>query len=166
MNYSEILYCIAAFLNMIGFIGALLPGIPGPPVSYIGLLLCCIAFPSPLMIVITVIIGIDTMLVSIIDYVAPGILANHAGGCKKAVWGANIGLLIGLFFSPWGLIVGPFIGAFVGEMINSKRNLALSIKVSTYTFLSIVMGAFMKLLLCFIILCICVVNFIVYVYSA
>lgn len=162
MSSSDILYCIAALLNIIGFIGAVVPGIPGPPISFVGIILCCIASPSPLMILIVVLLGLDTIIVSILDYIAPGLLTNHAGGCKKAVWGANIGLIIGLFFSPWGLLIGPFIGAFLGEIINSSSNWKTSLQVSAYTLLSLFVGTFFKFILCSIIMIACIINCIDY----
>jgi len=39
------------------------------------------------------------------------------GGSKYGARGATVGLIIGLFFGPPGIIIGPLVGAIVGELI-------------------------------------------------
>ena len=54
MNYELILFIIAALLNLIGILGTIVPALPGPPLSFVGMVLCCISAPHPIMIVLTV----------------------------------------------------------------------------------------------------------------
>jgi uncharacterized protein YqgC (DUF456 family) len=39
------------------------------------------------------------------------------GGSKYGTRGAAIGIIVGIFLGPVGIIIGPLLGAFVGEMI-------------------------------------------------
>ena len=124
MDIPDILFLCAAVLNVVGLAGTVVPGLPGPPLSFVGLVLCCIADPNPIIIVLSVVMFFLVLIVTILDFVVPGWLTNKVGGCKKAVWGATIGLFVGLFYAPFGLILGPFIGAFAGEYIDRVARLA------------------------------------------
>ena len=99
--------------------------------------------------------------VTVLDFVVPGWLTNKVGGCKKAVWGATLGLFVGLFYAPIGLIAGPFVGAFLGEYTNTKK-WKDSLKVAAYTLLSVVVGTVFKLVTCIAILLMCGGNAIWY----
>ena len=154
MDIPEILFLCAAVLNVVGLAGTVVPGLPGPPLSFVGLVLCCIADPNPIIIVLSVVMFFLVLIVTILDFVVPGWLTNKVGGCKKAVWGATIGLFVGLFYAPFGLILGPFIGAFAGEYIDSHKA-KQSLKVAAYTFLSIIVGTMFKLVTCIAILLMC-----------
>lgn len=157
MSTPDLLFLIAAALNCVGLAGTVIPGIPGPPISFAGLVLCCIAAPNPVIIILTVFMFLLVLAVTILDFVVPGWLTNKVGGCKKAVWGATIGLLVGLFYAPLGLILGPFIGAFIGEYMDNHKAQE-SLKVAAYTLLSIVVGTAFKLVTCIAIFLICAGN--------
>ena len=161
MTISDLLFLIAVVLNAVGLAGTIIPGLPGPPLSFVGLVLCCFAAPNPIIFVLTAIMFLFVVAVTVVDFFAPGWLANKAGGCKKAVWGANFGLVIGLFYAPLGLIAGPFVGAFIGEYTNTKK-WKVSLKVAAYTMLSIVVGTVFKLVTCIVVLLMCVGNAIWY----
>jgi len=161
MDISDILFLCAAVLNVVGLAGTVVPGLPGPPLSFVGLVLCCIADPNPIIIVLSVVMFFLVLIVTILDFVVPGWLTNKVGGCKKAVWGATIGLFVGLFYAPFGLILGPFIGAFAGEYIDSHKA-KQSLKVAAYTFLSIIVGTMFKFVTCIAILLMCAGNAIWY----
>lgn len=56
----------------------------------------------------------------VLDYVASAVGAKKFGGSRAGAWGAFVGGLLGLFFMPLGLILGPFLGAVVGEVIAGR----------------------------------------------
>lgn len=156
MTTPDILFIVAALINVVGLIGSLVPVVPGPPLSFIALVLCCIANPHPIFITLTVLMFIFIVFVTLVDYLAPGWVTNKVGGCRKAVWGANIGVVIGLFYMPFGLVIGPFAGAFCGEMIET-RQWWHSLQVAAYSLLSLVISTFFKVLSCLLVLGLCIV---------
>lgn len=59
--------------------------------------------------------------------------------------GAAIGTVAGLFFMPWGLVLGPFVGAFIGEMLHDRTDNARAFRVAFGSFLAFVLGTGLKL---------------------
>ncbi len=112
-----ILLVFAIILMLTGIIGCLVPVLPGPPLSFLGLVLIHFTrfafFPSAILITMAVI----AILVTILDYIVPVWGTKKFGGSKYGTRGAAVGLVIGLFLGPVGIIVGPFVGALVGELI-------------------------------------------------
>jgi uncharacterized protein YqgC (DUF456 family) len=137
-----ILGCI---LLVVGFFGCFLPVIPGPPLAWVALLLQQLRDEKPFTSNFLVIWALVTAGVTLLDYYVPIWGTKKFGGTKAGVWGATIGLIIGLFFlPPIGIILGPFIGAVVGELIMGKEfNFAL--KSGFGSFLGFIAGVVMKI---------------------
>lgn len=120
----EIFLIIVGFiLIVIGLIGCLIPGLPGPPLSYLGVIIQQLRpGENPFTIKFLVIWGLITLGVSLLDYLLPIFGTKKFGGSRQGVYGSVAGLLIGLFFfPPLGIIIGPFLGAFLGELISGKQ---------------------------------------------
>ena len=66
-------------------------------------------------------------------------------GSRQATRGAAIGTVAGLFFMPWGLVLGPFAGAFIGEMLHDRTDNARAFRVAFGSFLAFVLGTGLKL---------------------
>lgn len=149
------LLVIALILIVTGIVGSALPVLPGPPISFIGLMLLYFVGPAySVSLWFTIPLGIITLAISILDYFLPSIGATYFGGTKYGSWGSNIGLVIGVFTSwlgPWGIIIGPFLGALIGELIGGKE-LKFALKSATGSFLGFLTGTFMKIILCLLIL--------------
>jgi uncharacterized protein YqgC (DUF456 family) len=58
------------------------------------------------------------------------------------------GTLLGMFFMPWGVIVGPFIGAVAGEMMGGQ-DLPYAIRSGIGTLLGFLFGTLLKVIVCF-----------------
>ena len=129
---NAVLIVLCCLLVVVGIVGSVVPGLPGPPLSWVALLLIHLSaaanFSSAFLIATAVVAAVITVL----DYVVPSLSTKRHGGGKAGVTGGNIGLrvsIIGLPFGPTGLlgvIVWPFVGALVGELISGQeRNAAL-----------------------------------------
>ncbi len=131
---------------IVGLAGCVLPGLPGPPVSYTGLLFLhgsSYAQYSPRLLWILALI---TIIVTVIDTFLPIWMTKKFGGTKYGVWGTTIGLIIGLVFGGvWGVIVFPFFGALAGELIGGTQNDA-AFKSAVGSFAGFIAGTGAKLI--------------------
>ncbi len=71
--------------------------------------------------------------------------AKRFGSTKAGLWGSLVGLLIGGFFFPIGILVGPFIGAVIFEIGFEKRELTKSMNSGLGAVLGTFAGFFFKL---------------------
>lgn len=128
-----------------GIVGCIVPFLPGPPLAYGSLILLQLTDYKPFTSNFLVIWALITLAVVIADYYIPIWGTKKFGGTKAGVWGATVGLIIGMFlFPPLGMIIGPFIGAFVGEMLNNQDS-SKALRSATGSFIGFVAGTFMKL---------------------
>ncbi|HOD88164.1 MAG TPA: DUF456 domain-containing protein [Bacteroidales bacterium] len=143
---------------LIGIIGCIVPVLPGPPLSYVGLLLLQFSKYGNFTTATMIILALAVIIITILDYVVPSWGTKKAGGTKWGVRGSAIGLIIGLFFAPAGIFIGPFVGAFLGEILyrqyqnkKSKDNFSKSLKAAFGSFLGLIFGIALKIAIsCFI----------------
>ena len=138
---------ILAFVLLItGIIGSIVPMIPGPPFSYIGLLLLQWSRYGDFTTSFLWLWAVITVIITVGDYFLPAMMAHKFGGSRWAITGAMLGLLAGMiFFPPLGLIIGSFLGALAGEMIHNHSNSAKALKVALGAFLAFILGTGAKL---------------------
>ena len=134
---------------ILGIIGCLVPVLPGPPLSYLGILFLHFSRFGQFTTLALITMGIIALAVTILDYIVPVWGTRKFGGSKYGTRGATIGLVIGLFLGPLGLIIGPFIGAFVGELI-FKDNINYAIKAGFGSLLGFLTGIGLKLAASFV----------------
>lgn len=144
MDYVLIGFGIIFIIS--GILGCVLPIIPGPPLSYIGLLLLHFTqghqFSTQFLIIWIAI----TAVVYALDFIIPAWGTKKFGGSKRGIWGSIIGLLFGLiFFPPIGIIVGPFLGAVAGELTVGKDSVT-ALKSGFGSFLGFLTGTLLKLI--------------------
>ena len=133
---------------LVGIAGSFLPVLPGPSISWVGLLLLYLAKTVPNNYWVLGITFILMVVITILDYVIPALGAKKFGGTKYGVYGTNIGLLVGLFFPPLGFVVGPFVGAFVGELLFNPSDKKGALKSATGSFVGFLASTFIKFLFC------------------
>ena len=143
------LIIIGVILMLVGIAGCVLPLLPGPPLSFLALLIQQLNSPNPFSTKFLLIWGGITLVVTLLDYLIPVYGTKKFGGSKYGVWGCTIGLFIGLFLGPWGIIIGPFIGAFIGEII-ANNNSSAALKSAFGSFIGFVFGTLLKLVACFV----------------
>ena len=144
MDY--ILISLGIILMITGILGCVLPFIPGPPMSYIGILLLHITSGFQFTNRFLLIWAIITIVVVALDYIIPVWGTKKFGGSKQGVWGSVIGLIAGLFFfPPFGIIIGPFAGAVIGELAAGK-NSGAALKAGFGSFVGFLTGTVLKLI--------------------
>ena len=141
-----VLKIIAVILGIVGLVGCILPVIPGPPLSWVGLLLVFLTHPEGMTTSLLIVWLVITVVVTILDYVAPSWITKKTGGSKAAARGTLVGLILGLiFFPPWGMIVGSFLGALISEVVFNGSAVADSVKPAFGSFLGFLLSTGLKL---------------------
>ena len=149
MAMTALIWVGSLLLVGVGMAGILLPGLPGTPLVFCGLLLAAWADGFEAVGVATVVaLAALTALGFAVDFVAAGLGAKGAGASREAVIGAAIGTFVGLFFGIPGVVFGPFIGAVLGELV-AQRSLGQAGRAGVATWIGFVLGTGVKLVLAF-----------------
>ena len=141
---ETVIIILAILAGAIGITGSILPGLPGTPISWVGLLLLYIWGPEEMQMKTLVIWGIVTIVVSVVDYVVPMYFTKMTGGSRYAERGAMAGLIIGIIFTPVGMILGSFLGAFLSELYWGKKSGGEALKAAVGSFLGFITGTGLK----------------------
>ena len=148
------LYALAALLVLVGLAGTVLPALPGIPLVFAGMLLA--AWVGDFQIVGGWTLGVLAVMAlasMAIDVAATALGAKRVGASGKAVAGAAIGTLAGVFLGLPGLILGPFAGAVAGEMLHRRGtasdDLGEAAKIGFGTWVGLLVGTAMKLAVAF-----------------
>lgn len=151
----DTLLLFAGFICVIvGVFGSFLPALPGPGLSWIGLLLLYLtkAVPNNYWVLGSTLLV--TVSIIILDYMIPSKGTKKFGGSSYGVWGTNIGLVVGLFFIPipFGFVIGAFAGAFIGELLYDKQDQKRAFKAATGSLLGFLTSAFIQFVWCMVLL--------------
>ncbi len=142
------LLIIGFVLMLVGMLGSFLPVLPGPPISWVGLLLLHLTSAIPQNWILLGITGAVAIIVIVLDYIIPAMGTKKFGGSRAGMIGTTIGVLISLVFPVlgiFGIIIWPFVGALVGELIN-KADQKTALKAAFGSFMGFVTGTFLKFL--------------------
>lgn len=145
----------AGLLLLIGFAGVILPLLPGLPLSYVGILVLHFSKAAEFSSQFLIFWAVVVVVVQVLDYFIPIWGTKKFGGSKRGVWGSAIGLIVGLFFGPMGIILGPFVGAFLGELTANKSSKD-ALRAAWGSFVGILVGTSLKLI---------VSGFLIYYYA-
>jgi len=113
---------MGALLVIAGFVGLVIPVIPGALFIFGGLLLAAWSDGFAHVGAITLaIIGALGLLAFVADLVGSHLGAKRVGASTLALVGAAIGGVVGIFFGIPGIIAGPFAGAVLGEILTHGK---------------------------------------------
>jgi uncharacterized protein YqgC (DUF456 family) len=141
---------IAAVIVLIGLAGTVLPVLPGIAFVFGGLVLAAWADGFVRVGGVTLaILGLLTAAAIAIDFAASAFGARKFGASSRAVIGAGLGALVGIFFGLPGLLLGPFVGAVVGEL-SANRELRQAGKAGLGTWIGLLLGSVAKVALAFL----------------
>jgi len=139
------LLIISILLIIIGLMGCIIPILPGPPISYVGIILLHLSDYGNFSENFLYLFAGITVIVTVLDYIVPVWGTHKFGGSKAGVRGATAGLIIGVFiFPPLGIIIGPFAGAFLAEMM-CENNFNKAFRSGLGSLLGFILGTGLKL---------------------
>lgn len=124
MNASEVLGFILTLLVMLfGVAGAVLPGLPGTPVIFLGALGHRLWFQDRgASWAVIAALGLLAALSMLLDFFATTYGARRLGASWRGMAGAILGAMIGLFvLPPFGLVLLPLVGAALAELLGGRQ---------------------------------------------
>lgn len=152
MDWNILWYVIAGIVIAAGFVGSILPNLPGIPVMFGGMLLSAwLGHFEKIPVWVIVLLGVLAAFSIVFDFLAGTWGAKKYGASTAAVWGALIGTLVGLFFGIPGLLLGPFVGAVVGQLASGSR-VDHAARVGVGTWIGLLIGTAIKLAVAFMML--------------
>lgn len=110
---------IGCLTTLAGLVGCLVPVLPGPAIAYAALYLLFAFGHPPSITALTVGAGVLAVVISV-DYVLPSVCAKKFKCSGWGVFGCFTGSIVGLFFLPLGIVLGPFLGTVAGELLAGK----------------------------------------------
>ena len=158
---SVILWTVAVVLIVVGLVGIVVPALPGTVLIFAGLLLAAwsdgfarVSIPT------IVVIGVIGAASYGVDFAAAALGAKHLGASKRAMVGAALGTLFGLFLGLPGLIAGPFLGAVLGEL-SAHRDWKRAGKAGLAAWIGFAIGTAVKVGIAFAMIGIFVAAFVI-----
>lgn len=145
----DVLIYVLSFLLLVGgIVGCVLPILPGAPLGYAGLLLLHFTGRADFSTTQLVTWLIIVVILQVVDFITPLLGSKYTGGSEFGNRGCVAGTLIGMFFLPWGIIVGPFIGAVAGEMLGGS-DLSHAVRAGIGSLIGFLVGTLLKVIVCF-----------------
>ena len=149
MEISILLWILAAVLVIVGLAGLFLPVLPGAALVFAGLAVA--AWADDFVYVgwgLLTVLGVLALLTYPADFLASAFGAKRYGASPRAVTGAVIGTVVGIFFGLPGVLLGPFAGAVIGEF-SAQRHLGKAGRAGFGATVGIVLGTAAKLAIAF-----------------
>ncbi len=116
-----LLWVLVVVLVVAGFLGLLLPVLPGAPLLFAGLLIAAwiedFAYVGPWTLTV---LAFMALLIYVVDFGAGALGAKGFGATKYAMVGAFAGAIVGILFGLPGIILGTFLGAVAGELLANR----------------------------------------------
>lgn len=107
-----------------------------------------------------VVLGVLLVLSQVAEYLSGAMGTRWFGGSRWGAAGALLGGIVGIFFAPWGLVLGPLVGSFVLEWQGAKKE----VKPATVSGVGSVVGTLTGMLIKLVIALVMVVYFLVDVF--
>jgi uncharacterized protein len=144
-----VLWVLAIALMLVGAAGIVLPALPGVPLMYAGMVIAAAIddFQRIGWLTLTV-LGLLMLIAVGVEFLASVMGVRYAGASRRAIWGALIGTVVGLFFGLPGLLLGPFAGALIGELTVHGR-LDRAGRVGIATWIGMIFGTLTKIAIAF-----------------
>lgn len=156
-----VLYVLGVAALVGGVAGVVLPVLPGSLLLFGGALLVAWAGGFALVGWPTLVLtGLLALAIWAVDWVAAALGAKVSGASRWAVIGASLGLVVGMFLGPLGILLGPAVGAIVLEYAKDP-DFERALKAGAGTFVGFLVGSVVKVSLAFLLIGVLIVGLLV-----
>jgi uncharacterized protein YqgC (DUF456 family) len=142
-------WVLAILLVGVGLAGVLVPALPGTVFVFAGLAVA--AWSDGFARVgggTLAVLGALAAFSYVIEFGAGLLGARRFGASRRAVLGAGLGTVVGMFFGLPGILLGPFVGAVLGEYAH-RQSLPQAGRVGLGTWVGFVLGLAAKIAITF-----------------
>ncbi len=130
---------------LVGIVGSFLPVLPGPPLAWLGILLLYIVPETTISAQLLWVTLAISLIIIVLDYVIPILGIKQFGGSKYGMYGAAIGLVVGLFTPvPLGIILFSFLGAYLAEVFISRLETSLALRAAFGSLIGLLASTLVK----------------------
>ncbi len=147
-----LLYVAGALLIAAGVAGLVLPVLPGPLLMLGGVVL--VAWAGHFALVGPVTLGVAAVLavlMLVVDHLAGLLGARAFGASRWALLGGALGVVVGLFLGPLGIVLGPPAGAVAFELWKGQ-DLRQAARSGVGVLVGFLAGSVAKVVLAFVML--------------
>lgn len=138
-------------LLLVGIIGSVVPFLPGPMLIFAAGILHTVLRPESGMGTWgIVILSLELVLSYVVDFASGALGARWFGASRWGIAGVFIGGIAGMFFMPFGLILGPLIGGISFELLLARKRFQPAAKSAWGSLLGTGVGLLLRLIVAFI----------------
>jgi uncharacterized protein len=116
-------WTLTIVLMLVGLVGSVLPLLPGTVLILGAAVIHRIALGPEKSVGWITLVGLTALMVlaHLVDLVSGSIGAKWFGATRWGAVGAILGAIVGLFFMPIGIFVGPLVGVLLFELLGGKE---------------------------------------------
>lgn len=135
-------------LLLVGLVGSVVPLLPGPVlIAVAGVVHTLLRPESGMGLWGFIIMAVLLILSFVLDFVSGAVGAKWFGASRWGVAGVFLGGIVGMFFMPFGLVLGPLFGGIVFELLFAKKQLQPAAKSAWGSVLGTGVGMVLRLLI-------------------
>jgi uncharacterized protein YqgC (DUF456 family) len=140
-----LLLILSLIFIILGYVGSFVPGLSGPPLAWVAILLIYFINNIQLPLWVLVVTGVIAGLSLLLEWIIPAYGTKIFKGSKYGIRGSYIGMVIGIIAPiPFGFLIGPFVGAYVGELYMDPKDQSRALKAAFGTFIGFLLAILMN----------------------
>ena len=141
-------WVVTICLLVLGFVGTLVPFLPGHLILFFAAVAHWLMLrrDSGVEWWTFVVLGVLLILSQVFEFLSGAAGTRWFGGTRWGAAGALIGGIVGIFFIPFGLILGPLIGSMFCEFVFAKKEVRSATVSGVGSVLGTVAGMVVKII--------------------
>jgi uncharacterized protein YqgC (DUF456 family) len=116
-------WSLTIVLFVIGMIGTIIPLLPGTTIIFAAAVIHRVTMGEDHSVGWWTLGGlfILTVISHVLDITSGSLGAKKFGATRWGAFGGLVGTVVGMFFFPWGLLLGPVLGVLSGELVAGQK---------------------------------------------